>query len=191
MLVGTQIAIAKPKTTYDLPDILALATNHTFEGTLSMVSYIARVNTQGGLLQNGGTCNRTIDNKLVKVPFTSEFHFWKQDLVPPSMPRTLVLESQRPIEGFYGQGVIMYIYDGIEWKEKSVNAKMYDVPGGTLLGSFFTRSVPDEKGGTYCWHLDNPDGFTLVGKLACKPEPVSPDCLPWSLNVITSSNGNL
>ena len=71
----------------------------------------------------------------------------------------------------------MYVYDGIDWQQKSKNGKMYDVPGGTLLGSFFTSNVPDENGGTYCWHVDNPYGFTLVGKLACKPEPVSNDSL--------------
>ncbi|MCO5582204.1 hypothetical protein L7F22_036094 [Adiantum nelumboides] len=190
VVTGKKISVGQPKTENDLPDYLALASSHGYEGALSLVSYIARVNSEGGAKQDEGYCDAEYLN-VVKVPFEAEFHFWKQDLLPPStMPDAIAVGEGRPIQAYYGTGLITFVYDGKKWIQRKVAAKMYDLPGGTLVGSYFTRSVADYKGGSFCWQLDNPNGFTLVGKPAAIPLQVSPGCMPWSLYLITTSSAN-
>ncbi|KAI5076009.1 hypothetical protein GOP47_0008074 [Adiantum capillus-veneris] len=189
VVTGKKISVGRSKTENDLPDYLALASSHGYEGALSQVSYIARLNTKGGAKQDEGYCEVQYF-KIIKVPFQAEFHFWKQDLLPPSMPYGITVGKGRPIQAFYGTGLITFAYDGTKWVQRKVDAKMYDVPGGTLVGSYFTRSVTDYKGGSFCWQVDNPNGFILVGKPATTPLQVSPGCMPWSLNLITTSTGN-
>lgn len=191
VVTGKKVAVAGRKTENDLQDYLAIASSHAYEGALSQVSYISRVNTKGGAKQDEGYCD--VEYKLIKVPFQAEFHFWKQDLLPPAMPNGLTLGLKgRPIQAFYGVGLITYVYDGTKrkWVQRKVAAKMYDLPGGTPVGSYYTRSVADYKGGSFCWQVDNPNGFTLVGKPASPPLSVSPGCMPWSLNLITTSTSN-
>lgn len=191
VVTGKIINVAPSKTQTDLQDYLAVASSHEYKGALSLVSYISRVNSKGGAKVDEGYCE--VEGKLIKVPFQADFHFWKQDLLPPEMPDVLTLGVKgRPIQAFYGTGLITYVFDGTRdtWVQTKVLAKMYDVPGGTTVGSYFTRSAADYKGGSLCWQVDSPNGFTLVGKPISSPLSVTPGCLPWSLNLITTSSGN-
>lgn len=186
LVAGKKIVTARPASPHDLPDFLSLASKHEFGGAAAMVSYIARVKTRGGVPLDNGYCQW--DHKLIKLPYNAEFHLWKQDLVPPNTPTSLTVVSDRVIQGVFGKGLVTYVHDGYQWMQKNIAAQLYDVPGGIKLGSFFIRSVADYRGGSSCWHFDDPNGFEIVGKHACNPVQVTPGCLPWSLNVITSSN---
>lgn len=185
---GKQVFSAKRAAECDLADFLAMATMHQHQGAASMVSYIAAVNTRGGVPLKEGCCEH--ENELIKLPFKTEFHFWKQDLAPPSTPNSLTVVSDRAVEGFFGSGMVTYIFEGTRWVQKNMYASLYDVPGGTKVGNYFIKSSPDDKGGSYCWNIDNPNGFEIVGKQSCAPVQVTAGSLPWSLNVVTSSNGN-
>lgn len=186
LVAGKNVMIARPTSPRDLPDFLALASKHEYGGAASLMSYIARVNSEGGVPLNNGYCQ--YEDKLIKLPFEGEFHFWKQDLVPPNAPAALTVVSDRAIQGVFAEGIVTYAHNGVLWTQTGTNAELYDVPGGKKLGSFFIRETADYRGGASCWHFDDPNGFEVVGKHACNPISVTPGCLPWSLNVITSSS---
>ncbi|MCO5594014.1 hypothetical protein L7F22_048033 [Adiantum nelumboides] len=165
LVAGKEFVTAKPISPRNLPDFLALASKHQNGGEATLVSYIARVKTKGGVPLKAGACQ--YGDKLIKLPFTAEFHFWKQDLVPPHTPPALMVVSDRAIQGIFGQGIVKYMFTGSNWMQKGTS---------------------DFKGGSSCWHFDGPNGFEVVGKHACNPVTVTPGCLPWSLNEITSSS---
>eukprot|EP00249_Psilotum_nudum_P034250 c5301_g1_i1 orf=412-1470(-) len=172
----------------NLSEYLAEASMHKSTGAASLISYIARYNTSGGAAPTNGYCE---DQTLIRIPFHANFFFWKQDTVPSNVPSQLAVPSQqRPIEGFFTKGAVEYIFNGTNWIQKGIMAKMYDIPGGTQVGRFFVRSEADKLGGTYCWEISNPYGFQIVGKNACNPMSVTSGSLPWSLHAITSSSGN-
>lgn len=62
---GNKLAVAQPKTQNDLQDYLAIASSHAYEGALSQVSYISRVNSKGGVTQDEGYCD--VKYKFIKV----------------------------------------------------------------------------------------------------------------------------
>ncbi|KAI5071575.1 hypothetical protein GOP47_0013826 [Adiantum capillus-veneris] len=186
LVAGKEFMTATSPNPRDLPDFLALASKHENGGEASLVSYISRVKTKGGVPLNDGACQ--YEDKLIKLPFQAEFHFWKQDLVPPNTPPALTVVSDRAIQGVFGQGIITYMFNGLTWMQQGVSAELYDVPGGKIVGSYFIKPTVDYKGGSSCWHFDGPNGFEVVGKHARNPVTVTPGCLPWSLNEITTSS---
>ncbi|KAH7446153.1 hypothetical protein KP509_01G041800 [Ceratopteris richardii] len=189
LVSGKQFLTATGKGPRDLPDFLAVATMHKNRGEASLVSYIARVNTKGGVPIKDGACRW--EGKLIKLPFEAEFHFWKQDMIPPTTPPVLSVASGRAIQGVYGQGIVTYAFDGSTWRQRGINAELYDVPGGNKMGTHFTKVTVDSKGGSFCWQFDGPNEVVVVGKHACEPVQVTPGSLPWSLNEVTTSTGKL
>eukprot|EP00250_Pteridium_aquilinum_P006355 c16297_g1_i1 orf=329-1366(-) len=186
LVAGKEFMTARPASQRDLPDFLSIASSHENGGAASLVSYIARVKTKGGIPLDNGDCQW--EDKVIRLPYDAEFHFWKQDLVPPNAPAALTILSDRAIQGVFGQGIVTYAFSGLSWTQKGIAAQLYDVPGGKKVGSFFIRETADYKGGSSCWHFDDPNGFEVVGKHACDPIQVTPGCLPWSLNEITTSS---
>jgi hypothetical protein len=48
-------------------------------GRLAATTYIQRVETTGGLAPAAADCNAGTANKVVEVPYTSDYNFWKAD----------------------------------------------------------------------------------------------------------------
>jgi Protein of unknown function (DUF3455) len=48
-----------------------------FGDTLADVTFIQRINTRGGVAPDASTCNAESANKVVSVPYTADYTFWK------------------------------------------------------------------------------------------------------------------
>ena len=87
------------------------------------------------------------------------------------------------------KGTVVYRFDGNGWNEKGIIADLYDICGGTLIGTFGTITTPDSFGSNLHWQINNPNGFSLTGQVFTKPVVVSKGAYAWSLVKVTSSTG--
>ncbi|KAH9329944.1 hypothetical protein KI387_002052, partial [Taxus chinensis] len=184
-VAGTEMEIVSQGAS--IPEVLAEASFHEHYGVANQVSYIHRLNTKGGIPPHK-FCS---ENSTVVIPFEADFWFYTQDLIPPRVPVAIVVPSGRMVEGFFCTGPIIYSFDGFQWQKKSMNGKLYNVPGGDEFGSFYMKDKADERGGQFCLQTANPNGWQLVGKIAGNPVKISDDSLPWTLFAVTSSAGNV
>lgn len=191
---GKHIAVVKGSHK-NLPDFLARASIHRFNGAASRVSYIAQLNTTGGESPGNGTCD--IENMTTSVNFQANFMFWTQDLAPPPVPSLMEVPStnERPVEGLFGQGVVAYANNGQNWTQMSVTARLYDVPGGSLAGAYKVKTVANSSSGVAgerlnCLVVNDPNGFEICGNHTTTAVLVTPGALPWTLTAVTSSTGN-
>ncbi|KAJ7516017.1 hypothetical protein O6H91_22G038900 [Diphasiastrum complanatum] len=174
-----------------ISEALLQATSHEFDGSASLISYIQRLFPQGGAAPLQDICQ--LDATVVEIPFEVEFWFWQQDLWPPAVPASLSVSNENVIQGFFGEGVVVYRYGGKAWEQTQADARLFSVPGGSLQGKFFVQSSAlhgRNTGGSFWWELNAPNGFQAVGKLQNAPVPVGRNCLPWSLVTISSFSNN-
>jgi hypothetical protein len=60
--------------------------------------------------------------------------------------------------------MIGYSYNGSQWQRKTMHGKLYYVPGGDEVGSFYMKEKLDGHGGRFSLETYNPDGWWVVGK---------------------------
>lgn len=72
---GSQVAVS-PNGVKNLPFQLVKADVAGGQGTLTAVSYVQRVNTQGGVAPKG-KCSSDNDGQKVEVDYQAEYRFWK------------------------------------------------------------------------------------------------------------------
>ncbi|GLJ54305.1 hypothetical protein SUGI_1165130 [Cryptomeria japonica] len=187
IVAGIQIASMSSLHSSSIPQVLAEASFHKNEGIAYQISYIQRINTKGGILPKK-LCS---ENSTIAVPFEAEFWFYTQDVIPPSVPAAIMVPSGRMVEGFFCTGPIIYSFDGSQWQRRSLNGKLYNVPGGDEFGSFYMKDKADNHGGQFLLQTENPNGWQLIGKISGRPTTISNDSLPWTLFTVTSSSGNV
>ncbi|EFJ20091.1 hypothetical protein SELMODRAFT_177096 [Selaginella moellendorffii] len=172
-----------------LSEALLQVTSHHFEGQSGLVSYIQRLKPQGGVPMTS-SCQRP--HEVLKVPFYAEYQFWRQDVVPPSVPYSLVVPSSvKPVQSLFGEGEVLYLFNGESWEQRYAFAKLYDVPGGKKLGSYYIKARgAGESYGTHFWDLSNPNGVQVVGRVTMPPVSVSNSSLPWLTTTITAHTGS-
>jgi hypothetical protein len=145
--------------------VLAEASFHKNFGTAYRVSYIQRLNTKGGLppVNKSEFCS---ENSRVTVPFEAKCWFYTQDTIPPLAPATIAVPAsdRAVVEGFFCEGMIGYYYNGSQWQRKTMHGKLYYVPGGDEVGSFYMTEKPDGHGGRFSLETYNPNGWQVVGK---------------------------
>ncbi|KAJ7300229.1 hypothetical protein O6H91_05G069300 [Diphasiastrum complanatum] len=185
-VTGRVIAFRGDKSS--LPEFLAQASSHIFEGAASLVSYIQQIPSDGGVPPENSCCKK--GSGPAHVPFKADYWFWTQDRQPPSSIPAALSASGRKIEGFFATGFVKYFFNGTSWQPKKLNASMYDVPGGTLIGRCAIMSKPDNAGGRFAWEVYNPNGWTVIGKLACPTLQMDSTSLPWALFNVTSGINN-
>ncbi|KAJ7555074.1 hypothetical protein O6H91_05G021200 [Diphasiastrum complanatum] len=167
-----------------LPTLLARASSHQFDGTASRISYIQQIpiSSSAPVLLNS-FCS---DNSPLQFFYTAEYWFWAQDLIPPSMPVTMIATG-RLLLGCFGIGEVEYAFNGTSWNQQRIFASMYNVPGGTFFGRYYTTSIPDQASGTFVWEFQNPNGWSVAAKPAWTGVKVDNNSLPWLLFDVTSS----
>ncbi|KAJ7286640.1 hypothetical protein O6H91_21G062100 [Diphasiastrum complanatum] len=188
---GKELLSIPSSGSYNISQALLQATSHQFDGSASLISYVQRLIPQGGAPPLQNICQ--LDATVVEVPFEVEFWFWQQNLWPPAVPASLSVSTEHAIQGFFGEGVIVYRYNGITWEQIQAEATLYNVPGGVLAGKVFVQAPAlhgKSAGGSYRWQLNDPNGFQLVGKPQPPPVTVNKHCLPWSLVTISSHSNN-
>lgn len=190
VLAGQGIAF-EPSDYGGIPQVLAEASFHqNAYGIGAQISYIQRLFTKGGLPTSNKMCYSKATKDLV-VPFQAEFWFYTQDFLPPTVPSTLAVPSNsRMVMGFFCKGVAVYTYNGTAWHRSDIHGKLYNVPGGNVVGTYFVRRTPDSNGGNFCLETNNPFAWTVTAKIQGHSVQVDPDSIPWSLFNITSSSGN-
>eukprot|EP00249_Psilotum_nudum_P011500 c23212_g1_i1 orf=117-1178(+) len=169
-------------------NFLAEASMHKFAGTASSISYISGIISFRRVAPKNICCH---NQELMKVPFHAQFHFWRQDLLPPSVPQQLAVPSQKPVESFFCKGIVKYVYSNRNWTRRNIVAKLYDVPGGVETGGYYIRQESNNAGGNYHWNVNNPNGFEIVGKVLNVSASIASGSLPWSLYTVTSGSGNI
>ncbi|KAJ7547792.1 hypothetical protein O6H91_08G104600 [Diphasiastrum complanatum] len=174
-----------------MSEALVQATSHHFDGIASLISYIQRLSPKGGLPPLHDTCDD--DFMKLEVPYEAEYWLWRQDLQPPSMPKSLSITSERAVEGLFGQGIVLYRFNGQGWEQIRVEASLYNVPGGILAGKYFWMNSGSKKSGeaSYWWQLWNPTSFQLNGRAETAAVYITRDSLPWSLVTVTHHSGNV
>ncbi|KAJ7555075.1 hypothetical protein O6H91_05G021200 [Diphasiastrum complanatum] len=181
-VTGQSIAVVRD--TSILPTLLARASSHQFDGTASRISYIQQIpiSSSAPVLLNS-FCS---DNSPLQFFYTAEYWFWAQDLIPPSMPVTMIATG-RLLLGCFGIGEVEYAFNGTSWNQQRIFASMYNVPGGTFFGRYYTTSIPDQASGTFVWEFQNPNGWSVAAKPAWTGVKVDNNSLPWLLFDVTSS----
>ncbi|KAJ7165725.1 hypothetical protein O6H91_Y545600 [Diphasiastrum complanatum] len=184
---GKEIATAPPGGF--ISEALLQSTDHQFAGVASLISYIQRLFPQGGDPPQQ-TCMQ--ESAIVQVPFEVEFWLWKQDMMPPATPPALSLSKERVVQGFFGEGSVLYRYNGSSWQQTQAQATLYNVPGGTTMGKYSLQAatVNGRGGSSYLWQTSIPNGFQVTGKEQSQPVSVDQNCLSWSLVVVTSYSSN-
>lgn len=192
IVAGNEIASKSGSDSASIKQVLAEASFHKNFGTAYRVSYIQRLNTKGGLppVDKSKFC---LENSRVTVPFEAEFWFYTQDTIPPLAPATIAVPAsdRAVVEGFFFQGMIGYSYNGSQWQRKTMHGKLYSVPGGDEVGSFYMTDKPDGHGGRFSLETNNPNGWRVVGKIVGRSVTAGDGSIPWSLFRITSSSGNV
>eukprot|EP00252_Welwitschia_mirabilis_P010875 TRINITY_DN2449_c0_g1_i1.p1 TRINITY_DN2449_c0_g1~~TRINITY_DN2449_c0_g1_i1.p1 ORF type:complete len:392 (-),score=61.31 TRINITY_DN2449_c0_g1_i1:417-1592(-) len=168
--------------------VLAEASFHQND-IIYKVSYIQCLYKMGSLPQK---CS---ENSETSIQFEAEFRFYTQDSEPPKMPASIEVRNGQMVEGFFCKGTAGYIFDGKQWQRDSIQGKLYNLPGGYEVGSFYEylKNKPDKhsNGGSMYLQTNNPNGWLLVGKRAASSVTVQPNSLAWSLFQVTSSTGNV
>ncbi|KAJ7520158.1 hypothetical protein O6H91_20G069900 [Diphasiastrum complanatum] len=173
-----------------ISEALLKATSHRAQGRASLVSYIQRLSPKGGVPPLKEACDQ--DSTEVEVPYEAEYWIWHQDMLPPSMPSSLALSSERVVQGLYGEGVVFYRFSGENWEQEQAEAKLYNVPGGIPSGKYSMESAFSTSAGEmHRWKFFNPNGFHVMGTSKSPPVTVDNNCLPWSLMTITQHTGNV
>eukprot|EP01018_Ginkgo_biloba_P019067 Gb_20269 [translate_table: standard] len=192
---GQEIA-SEPSDYSGVPQILAEATYHQNYGIASQISYIQRLFTKGGIPPSPAKCTNIKNSSKSKypnnivVPFEAEFWFYTQDFLPPAVPASIAVPSGRMVQGFFCKGVALYTYDGSAWQRKDVHGKLYNVPGGYQVGTYYIRSPPDRSGGNFCLETMKPTAWIVTAKVVSQSVQLSSDSLSWTLYKITSSEGD-
>lgn len=192
IVAGMEIASKFGSDSASIKQVLAEASFHKNSGIAYRVSYIQRLNTKGGPppINKNKYCS---ENSRVAVPFEADFWFYTQDMVPPSTPATIAVPASDSlmVEGFFCKGMIDYSFDGSQWQRKNMHGKLYYVPGGDEVGSFYMAEKPDSHGGRFSLETHNPNGWQVLGKIVGRSVKVGDNSIPWSLFRITSSSGNV
>ncbi|KAJ7561587.1 hypothetical protein O6H91_03G034300 [Diphasiastrum complanatum] len=169
---------------------LIQATSHQFDGTASLISYIQQLFPKGGIPPLQETCDE--DLAEVEVPYEAEYWLWQQDWQPPSMPKSLLITSERVVEGLFGEGIVLYRFNGQAWEQIRVEASLYNLPGGILAGKYFWKKSKSIKSDEInWWQLWNPNSFQLQGRAQSAAVSVTRDGLPWCLFTVTHHFGNV
>ena len=182
----------------DMGDFLAQASWHKYVGATSKISYIAQFN--GTLLSPVPSSHCGVENTTLKRTFSAVYVFWTQDVLPPQVPKSLSI-SDRPVEAFFGQGIVKYVFNGHTWIERRIIARLYDVPGGVHIGGFSynltipktnnTRKREDKGNAIACIDVDERNGLHVCGIQQVAPIVASSSSLPWSLFLVTNNTGNM
>ncbi|KAG6543566.1 hypothetical protein Mapa_015060 [Marchantia paleacea] len=180
MVSGKPLAWEYPNRN-SLAQQLVESTSHQYYGAAATVSYIQRYSTSGGLPPSASTC--TVDNSVVKVPYSAKYCLWTQDTTPASVPRSLVVPNGRVVEGFFGKGHVTFKHNGRVWEEVAKYAKLYNLPGTEPIGEYYVN------GGDDCWNIYNPNGWIVYAKRTSKPVEVVRNCMPWTLLAVTGEKG--
>ncbi|KAI5071507.1 hypothetical protein GOP47_0013758 [Adiantum capillus-veneris] len=199
-VVYGKMLVTKGRGQNKLRNFLAQATLHRYEGAARRVSYIAEINTKTLARPSMSKCKA--NNNTMTVGYTSEYAFWTQDVLPPKVPKSLLVPSKHHnVEAFFAQGNVRFTYDHKmgSWRQRRVIARLHDVPGGVRLGGFsYNISLPtvakslSEKNSNdlACINIDNPNGFEVCGILeSMASSSAHQDSLSWSLFRVTSNNG--
>lgn len=184
----------------ELPNFLARASLHRYEGSARQVSYISQLNGKVSSHLPSSKCKAS--KSTLNIHFKADYVFWKQDILPPKVPKTLsVPYNHQPVEAFFAQGVIRYIYDYKvkSWRQRKILARLYDVPGGIKIGGFtYNTTLSSPKNSSHqpvsndfaCIIISNPNGFQVCGRGYGTPTRVNQSSLPWSLIWITRNIGD-
>jgi hypothetical protein len=187
---GNEIASESGLNFTSITQVLVEATFHKGSGIWSQISYIQRINTKGGLPPKTKD-NNCSEKSVVIVPFEAEFWFYTQDLIPPSVPDAIAVPSDNlVVEGFFCKGILNYSFDGSQWQTGKMHGKLYNVPGGDEVGSFYSNGKPDDQGGKFYLEVADPNGWTVVGHISGSA-PFVDNYIPWLLFKVTSSSGNV
>lgn len=190
-VVAGQGIASEPSDYSGIPQVLAQASYHQNSYSVAaQISYIQRLFTKGGLPPRNKKCTGKATKDVV-VPFQAEFWFYTQDFLPPTVPSSVAIPSNsRMVMGFFCKGVAVYTYNGTAWRRTDIHGKLFNVPGGNYLGTYYVKRTPDGNGGNFCLETINPYAWSVTAKIEGHSTQVDPDSLPWSLFNVTSSSGN-
>ncbi|XP_024529797.1 uncharacterized protein LOC9651220 [Selaginella moellendorffii] len=164
---------------------LAEASDHKHAGIASTISYIQRFPGKTTGLLSGKKCKR--GSRAREVPYEAEYWLWSQDKVPPAdTPAEVRVSGEKLVEGFFSKGVVCHVYNGTAWEVREWKAKLYDVPGGSVVGQHSMKNSST----SLVWELFNPNGFGIRGSSSGGSVQVAENCMPWTLNHVTHTWGN-
>ncbi|XP_024395378.1 uncharacterized protein [Physcomitrium patens] len=183
------VAIYSQNTSEDsVPEVLFEVTSHQGAGAAALVTYIMMTQTKGGQAPDTSLC--TEDDIVADVPFDGYFEFYVQDRQPPPTVPAELKPPARVVQGFFVKGKMVFRFDGMKWHSQGIIATIYNVAGGNAIGKFGTIRKPDQYGSNLRWIVDNPNGFTLTGKITGSKK-VSDNGAAWQLYEITTSSGTV
>ncbi|MCO5600899.1 hypothetical protein L7F22_055016 [Adiantum nelumboides] len=176
------VAATNPK---NIPSLLLRATSHSGNGALSMVSYVQRVNTVGGVAFPS-QCKE--QGAMLRVPYRAQYRFWWQaDIPATSTPASIMVpKGHTLLTSFFGSGFQIYRYDGSKWVLANVSCTLSSLPGTPAMGKhYFLDGLNGQSQPT--WEFFSPHG-RVSAKLIQKAQKSSSD-VPWFLLQVTNSVG--
>ncbi|KAI5065167.1 hypothetical protein GOP47_0019862 [Adiantum capillus-veneris] len=176
------VAAANPK---NIPSLLLRATSHSGNGALSMVSYVQRVNTVGGVA-TPSQCKQ--QGAMLRVPYRAQYRFWSQAQVPlASIPASIMVpKGHTLLTSFFGLGFQIYRYDGSKWTLSNVSATLSSLPGTPAMGKHYFLKGPNGQPQP-TWEFLSPRG--LVSAKLIQKASKTPNDIPWFLLLVTNSIG--
>lgn len=172
----------------NVPWLLLLASSHSGPGPLGDVSYIQRVNTEGGVIPAASRSGCTQPGKLKEVPYVATYNFFRQSPLGPTIniPADIVPPAEyKRVWSTFAQGTIQYQRDAKmpdKWFLLNSEADLSILPGTVSLGDHLEDGTGDNKWIFYEGQL----WWDIHGK-AVATAAVDPRGVVWTLYNVTSS----